>query len=476
MTKNLQALVISEDSTGLPDSANAHQVPPLRSGGEAGMRAVGKTVFNKMAQLGINAGTGILTARALMPSGRGDLAALILWPLFLTYVTTLGIPSAIIYALRQEEGDDAKDIVTGFLMTIVLGFAAAVFGAVCLPLWLSRQYSPEIVHVAQWFLVITPILAVTQMGRAVLEAKSLFSRSNWMLISTPSTTLAILLLLLAFHRLNPFTGGVAYMVGALPPFVMMLVWLRPMLVNNLKVSKASAKKLLSYGIRSFGVDLLGTLALQVDQVLVISLLPPASMGVYGVMLSLSRMFNIFQGSVVMVLFPKAAGQSVDKVLELTEQSARISTLITGLCCLCVSVFGFTVLRLLYGKAYTTSAGTLRLLLIEVTLSGCVYILAQAFMALGHPGAVSILQAIGLASSVPLMLYFIPRLGIIGAALSLLLSTILRLLVVYFGFYYVLGKRLPRLIPTSGDVRLLARAVLSHLGSRESVHTCIDQQK
>ena len=79
------------------------------------------------------------------------------------------------------------------------------------------------------------------------------------------------------------------------------------------------KQLLQYGIRSYGIDLLGTLALQVDQVLVVSLLSADAMGSYVVVLSLSRMLNVFQTSVVMVLFPKAAGHSTDKVLSMTGE-------------------------------------------------------------------------------------------------------------------------------------------------------------
>ena len=181
------------------------------------------------------------------------------------------------------------------------------------------------------------------------------------------------------------------------------------------------------------------------------------MGSYGVVLSLSRMFNLFQASVVMVLFPKAAGQTADRVLELTEQAARISTAITALCCLSVSLVGSLTLRLLYGGAYAGNSGTLRLLLIEVTVSGAVYVLAQAFMALGHPGVVTILQGIGLSLSVPLMLWLVPRFGIQGAALALLLSTIARFLFVYLGFRFILHLRTPRLLPQISDLHLLTDA-------------------
>jgi O-antigen/teichoic acid export membrane protein len=214
------------------------------------------------------------------------------------------------------------------------------------------------------------------------------------------------------------------------------------------------KQILGYGIRSYGIDLLGTLALQVDQVLVVSLLTPSAMGSYVVVLSLSRMLNLFQNSVVMVLFPKAAGQSIGDVVKMTGDSVRASGLVTVACGIPVCMAGPLLLALLYGKEYTGAVGALRILVLEVVLSGATFVLAQAFMALDRPGVVTILQAIGLSLSIPMMLLLIPRYGIYGAAISLLASTIARLLFVYAGFWMFLKTTPPRLLPDRRDVRLL----------------------
>ena len=47
--------------------------------------AVAQGVVGYAAIIVLNASTGILTARALLPAGRGNLAAMTLWPLFLAY-------------------------------------------------------------------------------------------------------------------------------------------------------------------------------------------------------------------------------------------------------------------------------------------------------------------------------------------------------------------------------------------------------
>jgi len=91
----------------------------------------------------------------------------------------------------------------------------------------------------------------------------------------------------------------------------------------------SAKLLFSYGIRSYGIDLCGTMSLYVDQALVVRLLAPDQMGTYVVALSLSRMLNLFHTSVVMVLFPKAVSRLPREVAAMTSRAMRMSTLLSA---------------------------------------------------------------------------------------------------------------------------------------------------
>lgn len=419
----------------------------------AGARAVVQSIVSKSAILGINAATGILTARALHPAGRGELAAMIIWSVFLASATTLGLPSSLIYYLRHQPKLRAQLITQSFAMSLALGIVTGALGAWFMPLWL-HQYPPAVIRSAQWFLLATPLCSLTLAGRAILEASDEFGTSNALQTLTPFITLLGLGALLLAHRLTPCTAGIAYIGAYIPAFWLMLMSIGRSEFWSWKDGPSICKLLLSYGARSYGIDLLGTLALQVDQVLVVSLLSPSVMGCYVVVLSLSRMLNLFQNSVVMVLFPKAAGQPPDKVLELTEVSARLSTLMTALCGLCVCVIGPLLLRLLYGREYIGAIGALRVLVVEVTISGLVFVLAQAFMALARPGIVTVLQGIGLGLSIPLMLWLIPKWGVIGVAVSLLVSTIARFIFIYLGFRVFLHIPTPNLMPRLSDLHSL----------------------
>lgn len=431
---------------------------PRSSTSQHGFRAVVQSVWSKSAILILQAGTGVLTARILGADGRGELAAMILWPLFVASVTTLGVPSSLIYHLRNRTDNPQHLASTGFVTSAAMGVVAGLVAAAVLPWWL-RQYPPTLIRAAQMFLLTVPLCSVTLAGRAVLEASHDFSASNAIQLLTPFATLLGLLFFLAIHSMNPYTAALAYIAASLPSFGLMLVRVPRTGFHAVWPRFAVARRILQYGVRSYGIDILGTLALQVDQVLVVSLLSAGAMGSYVVVLSLSRMLNVFQNSVVMVLFPKAAGRDAHEVLAMTGKCVRISGLVTIACGAVICLVGHTLLRVVYGAEYAVAAGALRILVLEAVLSGITFVLAQAFMALNRPGVVTILQGVGLSLSVPMMLWLIPRYGIYGAAISLLTSTVARLIFVSAGFRVFLKASPPRLMPDTADIHSLFRACL-----------------
>jgi O-antigen/teichoic acid export membrane protein len=299
-------------------------------------------------------------------------------------------------------------------------------------------------------------------GRAVLESQGDFTASNLSLIGPPSLTLAGLLMLLCIHRFTPVNAAWCYVLSCLPPLVWMSYSFHRTARPRLRHLWDSAGRLLSYGIRSYGIDLCGTLSFYMDQALVVRILQPSLMGTYVVALSLSRVLNAFHGAVAMVLFPRAVSRPAREVLEMTGRAVRMTTFVTTLCGAGIMLAGPHLLVLLYGPEYRGAAAILRILVIEVILAGATQVMSQAFMALSRPGVITALQAIGLVLTVPLMLVLVPRFGIEGAALSLLLSTSARFAFVLASFSRFLDLPRPGILPRRADLLFLCDAVFRRL--------------
>src|ERR1700674_5373852 len=80
--------------------------------------AVAQSVGTKFLTIGLNAATGIISARALLPAGRGELAIMVLWPVFLASALTLGIPSALTFQLRRNPSKQSELLGAAILLSV----------------------------------------------------------------------------------------------------------------------------------------------------------------------------------------------------------------------------------------------------------------------------------------------------------------------------------------------------------------------
>lgn len=435
--------------------------PSSRPSGLSSVAAVAQSVGAKLLIVGLNAATGILSARALQPAGRGELAALILWPVFLAGILTFGMPAAVTFRLKSSTDRQSALLGAGMVLALVTGVVGALVGILFMPVWL-KQYSPEVVFYARLFTLYTPFSALLPIGRAAFESRGDFGASNKLLVIPPALTLVWLIVLWRTGTFTPARAGLAYVITQLPPLVWMVHRLWGIYAPSLRSFAESSRTLFHYGIRAYGVDLCGTLALYVDQALVVRMLEPALMGTYVVALSLSRVLNAFHTSVVMVLFPNAVSRAPQTVREMTGRATRMSTLLTACAGIAVVALGPHLLGLLYGREYTSATPVLRILVLEVVLSGATLVLSQAFMALERPGIVTALHVTGLLLTLPLMVVLVPRLGIIGAGLSLLISTTARLIFVLVSFPLFLKMRAPNILPNMEDLKFMAAAAVTTL--------------
>ncbi len=417
------------------------------------MGAVIQTVAVKILIIAVNVLTGIITARALRPQGRGELAAMIIWPMFLAGLLSLGVPSALTFQLRRNPEQQSQLMGAALLLAILSGAVAALLGWIFMRAWIP-QYPPRVILFARLFLLSAPVVTLLGVGRAALESRGDFTASNRIQIWSPASTLLCLLVLLAFHAMTPFSASLAYVPVGIAPLVWMGFRLWRVFRPSLQAFWQSARQLFSYGIRSYGIDLCGTMALYVDQALVVRLLAPDLMGTYVVALSLSRMLNLFQASVVMVLFPRAVSRLPVEVAAMTSRAMRLSTIMCAFGATGIALLGPAALSLLYGREFRGAGAVLRILVLEVVLGGAAQVLSQAFMALGRPGVITALQVTGLALTVPLMLVLVPRFGIVGAGAALLGSTVARLAFVIASFPLFLKMQVPDLLPTRQDLRFV----------------------
>ncbi|MFF2481808.1 lipopolysaccharide biosynthesis protein [Paenibacillus sp. NPDC058071] len=412
----------------------------------------------------LNTLTGIIIARFLGPEGRGEQAAMIMWPQLLSYIVTLGLPSSIIYHMKKREGNDGSLYVASLWTGLCLAALSVGAGLLLIPKWLSG-YSTETVQFACWALVLVPFGLLGIMNNAVLQAREEFQLYNRMRYLPNVMTLMLLIALVTTNQVTPLHTSIAYLAPIAPATLWTTVRLLRIYRIRQKKVMASARLLTGYGIRSYGTDLAGTLSFYIDQVLVAGLLSPASLGIYLVALNLSKMLEIIQTSVVSVLFPQAASLQQEEAVRLTLKMHRISSMITIVLGFMAIALAPYALLLLYGSGFKEAIGLFRILVVHTVVSSATWTIAQAFMATGKPGRTTALKAASLLMNALLINLLVPGYGIAGAAYALLLSSVVNFAVLIVLFVRDYGVRLSSFFYCKEDF-LWMRNQWRELGSKK----------
>lgn len=423
--------------------------------GQDSTSATLQTLLTRIFLLAINVVTGIVTARWLGANGRGELATITLWPQFLAYMVMLGIPSALVYNLKRHPEKEAKTFSAAVVLGLLLSIFACSIGFLFIPRWMS-QYPSETVRIAQYFMISAPLPLLSAIFSAALESKGEFTISNQSRYLTPLLTFLLLGGLVLTNTLTPLTAGVAYVLPSLPITIWMLVYLQKFFRLTWFGLGGAYKQLLSYGLRSYGITVLEGLSLQLGSILVIGVLTATDMGLYNVAFSISRMLGVLQSSVVTVLLPQVAARPLSEITALTGRAARVSGALLLLIAVTVIMTCPMLLHLLYGSEFIKAVPVLRLLLLESVISCTLWVLIQAFLAAGKPGVVTGIQGIGLGVSVPLLLWFVPRWGLTGAGVAMLVSTIIRFILVLASFPIILKVNPPDLLINYDDIYRLRK--------------------
>jgi O-antigen/teichoic acid export membrane protein len=425
----------------------------------SGSMAVAHTFLVGLLVIGLNVLTGVVTARALAPAGRAEQAAILIGLNLFPYIFSFGLGAAIQFKMRTEPERRELTVSAATLLSIVLGLLSVVAGVVVLPR-LITHYSSSVLFLAQAFMLIAPFAILNLVFCGILQARNQFAEVNFTRYAMPLGTLIALVVLALVHRLTPLTSSLAYAATNL--LIAPWLWSKVRPQATLRDFGSVARGLLSYGSRTVANQILGTLSVQIDQILVIGLLAPVSMGIYTVALSAARISDLLSGPVVLVLFPKASALPPAEIVELTTRVTRLAVAFSvPMMIAIVAVLPFLLPRV-YGRAYVDAVPIAQVLVVSFAISGMVYIVSQAFMASGKPGLFALIQTIGIATAIPAMILLVPHFGLLGAASGLVMSSVLRLCMALVLFPVALKARIPSLIATAADFRFLKATLSSRM--------------
>ncbi len=170
-----------------------------------------------------------------------------------------------------------------------------------------------------------------------------------------------------------------------------------------------------YGLKSYVNIIALSVNYRLDALLVNAMAGNAGAGLYGVAVTAAELLLWVPNAVANVLYPHIAAASKHDPRRYASAAVGASVYVVSLGAIVLAIAGPTLLTLLFGTAFRTSAGALWWLLPGmVALAGC-RTLSAAVNGLGHPECTAAATLVGTGLTVTADLLLVPRWGIRGAA-------------------------------------------------------------
>jgi O-antigen/teichoic acid export membrane protein len=407
--------------------------------------AGGNLAFNLLGVL-----TGPILARALGPSGRGTLAAILVPLSVAPYIAGLGLTA---FALRTAARDRQPRV-----LVPTLALVALAIGVVLLPLL------PTVVSVlgegrdvVETFLMagllLLPAFILVNVLLAVVTGLERWNLVVAARLLQPVSALVALLTLWATDRLTVATAAVTGIGSTLILLVPTAVVLRGR--GPLRFKPALARQALAFGIRAWPGTLSEVANTRLDQVLMIPLVDPAQLGQYVVAYTAASAPAIVASAIVSAVVPRIArGEE-----QLVAGGSRVLLPVVVAAGLLIGALAPIAIPLLFGRDFAPAVPLTWILLVAAVPGLTATFLGATLTAAGRPGTATAGQMLALAVTLPGLLLLLGPLGAYGAAIVSVAAYSAN-----FAFIFVAARRrfggavLDYLVPRHADLQLLKTTI------------------
>lgn len=360
--------------------------------------------------------SGILVARWLGPTGRGQLGAAMLWPGVLGIVISLGLPHAFGYAAGVGWAIPSRLHRLAFSFTASVAIPAmVVYWFVC-PWILGKQF-PDQGWVPGVFALYIPLAVYAGLLLCIYQGCGDFIRWNigrlfsngawtlWVVVLAAIASLTVLNLLLVQISILAVLGiylfsQLGYLKG-----------------QNKGDGTAPLAWIFKYGFAVYVGSIAVSVTQQLDQLILSIWVTPSELGQYMIGATVAGSVFLIPSAVGPIVFSKIA-RAVDKPSEQRHHIRVAVHLIVKLMIpagLCLMILAPWVTHILYGPAYAMAGEVLRVLAPANIFLGAGITLSDILRGAGKPMYATYGALAGAVTTIGGLVWALPRFGIWGAA-------------------------------------------------------------
>ena len=366
--------------------------------------------------------TGIATTRTLGPTDRGYLALIILVPVVLMLIGTLGLPVATTYYIASDPRREGS--VRRAIRLPVLGQVVALTIVQALVLWLLVSGDPQRVH---WAAIATlPLLAgalADVYGKAILQGQGRYTAFNILRNGAVAFYLVGVLGLLAVGETGVVQFAIAWVAASVLAGVLtasVALRHRPRPISS--EARVSRSELFRFGLRGYLVSLSPIATFRLDQALIGLFLAPRALGLYVAALSLTNLPDIIARGIGMIALPQVArGEGASRAQD-ARRYLVFSVVLTGAVVLVLEILAGWLVPFFFGSEFEDAVLITRILLLGTFFWGVRRVLTDITSGSGRPGLGSLAELVSWLAIIPALAVLMPLWGVEGVAAAMVISS------------------------------------------------------
>ncbi|CAN5532120.1 hypothetical protein BH10ACI2_BH10ACI2_07020 [soil metagenome] len=375
--------------------------------------------------------TGLLAAWALGPEGRGDLAVAVLYPNIVALVAGLGLPHATRFFIAREPRKLSMLFSNALLYAGVVGIIALLIAEIVIPNVIGNR-SEAVIWLVKAYLINIPFALVYDLMSAMLEGARRFKWAAVSKILFFVIQSGAYLALWATGHLTVFTAVATMVVAQLANTSTALLCVIFVLKPRWRLSLRAFKKTLRFGVKYYIGVVTSFTTLRLDQMMLAGMATSIEMGLYVIAVRLSEVMTVLASSVSDVLMPEvASSKGAERSIRALTRSLRQTMFVYLIFLLPLIALSPLILRFSFGSNFAAATPALRILLVGSMVWSAASIINSGLNGLGYPGLTTISRLSSAVVTVLTLIVWLPRYGILGAALSSLAGYSMMLTIALF---------------------------------------------
>lgn len=404
----------------------------------------GSTIFGQGLVLGFGVLTGILSARMLGPTGRGEYVAVCIWPTGIATLLALGINQAVAFNVGRRAFTISEMATAATVIGFIQSALTVLVGLLVIPRVLAG-YSPSVQRLGILFLMLTPALILGTYTSSLFQGGQDLVRFNLIRVLPQVVYFAGLLGIYLTHHPSLRAVILSQLLGYVVALIVGLTLVWRIFAPKWHWNGAAIPSLVSFGYRTQATSLANYFNQRIDQIILSLFVPPQQLGFYAVAVTLSTTISVFPFAAGIVTFSKGSRQNSEDAKATIGHSFRAS--LVWLLASCIALYALTplLIHLVFGPTFDGSIKACRILLPGAVMTGMNQVLYNGASALGRPGLPSCAEGVSMAITAVGLFILVPRYGYVGAAIVSSVAYTVSFLVMLILAQKLLGIRLRTLL-------------------------------